>query len=99
MGKYSVGDQPMLSGENFKTQRPSRKLDAKLHGPVTIVSSEDRRKSVDRWKSYKKYEVHGKNQVSLEGAWKVSGFIGRNQVSLEGIRFCWLHGEYGVMMV
>jgi hypothetical protein len=30
---------------------------------------------------------------------KESCFVGRDQVSLEGIRFCWLHCEYGLMMV
>ena len=46
---------------------------------VTVVSSEDRRKSEDRWKGYEEYEVQGSNQV----------LVGRNQVSLEGIRFRW----------
>ena len=59
---------------------------------VTVVSGEDRGKSEDRWKGYGDYEMHGRNQVSLEGirfCWKESGFVGRNQVLLEGIRFCW----------
>jgi hypothetical protein len=46
---------------------------------VTVVSSQDRRKSEDRWNSYKEYEVHGRIQVLLEGirfCWKESGFIG-----------------------
>jgi hypothetical protein len=56
-----------------------------------VVLSEDRRESQDRWKGYEDYEVHGSNQVSLEGirfCWKESGFVGKNQVLLEGIRLC-----------
>jgi hypothetical protein len=34
--KYSVGDLVMLNGKNLKTRRPSRKLDAKLHGPFKV---------------------------------------------------------------
>jgi hypothetical protein len=34
--KYSVGDLVMLHGKILKTRRPSRKLDAKLHGPVKV---------------------------------------------------------------
>jgi hypothetical protein len=54
-------------------------------GEATVmgVSSEDQRKSEDRWKSYKEYEVHRRIQVLLEGfrfCWKESGFVGRNQV-------------------
>jgi hypothetical protein len=44
-----------------------------------VVSSEDRRKSEDRWKDYEEYVVHGRNQVLLEGIrfyWKESGFVG-----------------------
>jgi hypothetical protein len=29
--KYEVGDLEMLKGTNFKTRRPSKKLDNKLH--------------------------------------------------------------------
>jgi hypothetical protein len=60
------------------------------------VSSEDRRKSEDRWISYKEYEVQGRIQVSLEGfrfllegirfCWKESGCVGRNQVLLVALR-------------
>jgi hypothetical protein len=56
---------------------------------ATVVSSEDRGKNQDRWKSYKNYKVHGRNQVSLEGIrsrWKESGFVGKNQVSLVTLR-------------
>ena len=31
--KYSVGNLVMLNGKNLKTRRPSKNLDAKLHGP------------------------------------------------------------------
>jgi hypothetical protein len=34
--KYSVGDLVMLNRKNLKPQRPSRKLEAKLHGPCKI---------------------------------------------------------------
>jgi hypothetical protein len=34
--KYSVGDLVMLNGKNLKTRRPSKKLDAKLHGPFKV---------------------------------------------------------------
>jgi hypothetical protein len=34
---------------------------------VTVVSSEDQRKSEDRCKGYEEYAVQGRNQVSLEG--------------------------------
>jgi hypothetical protein len=53
---------------------------------VTVVLNED------RWKSYKEYEVHRRNHVSLEEIrfrWIESGFVGRNPVLLVGIRLCW----------
>jgi hypothetical protein len=34
--KYSVGNLVMLNGKNLKTLRPSRKLDAKLHGHFQV---------------------------------------------------------------
>jgi hypothetical protein len=34
--KYSIGDLVMLNGKNLKTRRPSRKLDAKRHGPFKV---------------------------------------------------------------
>jgi hypothetical protein len=34
--KYLVGELVMLRGKNLKTRRPSRKLDAKLHGPFKV---------------------------------------------------------------
>jgi hypothetical protein len=57
-----------------------------MNHSVTVGSSED------QWKSNKEYEVHRRNQVSLEGirfGWKESGLVERNQVWLEGIRFHW----------
>jgi hypothetical protein len=35
--KYSVGDLVMLHGKNLKPRRPSRNLDAKLHGPFNVL--------------------------------------------------------------
>jgi hypothetical protein len=55
---------------------------AKGGANVTVVLSEDRGKSADWCKSYGKYEVHGRIQVSVEGITfqgKESGFVGRNQ--------------------
>jgi len=34
--KYHIGDLVMLNGRNFKTRRPSRKLDHKNHGPFQV---------------------------------------------------------------
>ena len=34
---YSVGDLVMLNGKNIRTQRPAKRLDAKLFGPFKVV--------------------------------------------------------------
>jgi len=34
--KYHIGDLVILNGRNFKTRRPSRKLDHKNHGPFQV---------------------------------------------------------------
>jgi hypothetical protein len=34
---YQPGNLVMLDGKNLKTRRPARMLDAKLHGPFTVM--------------------------------------------------------------
>ena len=34
--KYLVDNLVILNGKNYKMKRPSRKLDAKLHGPFKV---------------------------------------------------------------
>lgn len=60
-----------------------RKLETQLES-VTVVSSEDQRWSLDRWRRRKESRVVGKEP----------SFIGRNQVLSEEIRFCWKKSGY-----
>jgi len=67
---YQVGDLVMLNGRNIRTQRPSKKLDHKNHGPFQIekiVSPLAVRLTLPR-----KWKIHNVFHVSLLEPYRTS---------------------------
>jgi hypothetical protein len=61
--KYQVGDLVMLNGKNLRTRRPSRKLDAKMHGPFKVIKVVS--PSAIRIELPKRWRIHPTFHVSL----------------------------------
>jgi transposase InsO family protein len=60
---FKVGDLVMLSSKNLRTRRPSRKLDAKMHGPFKVLQVVS--PSAIRLELPKRWRIHPTFHVSL----------------------------------
>jgi hypothetical protein len=94
--KFKVGDRVMIDARNFKTKRPSKKLDHKKIGPVRIVKLIGKRAvRVELPTTMKQHNVF--NVTSLEHYREATRIPGRRQEppppdEIEGEKFWVVEG-------